>query len=60
MVVSPIRATDGELWGVLQLVNKRDGLKITDIDISEIESVLPALAETIKMAESVRVFNNVS
>lgn len=60
MVVAPIRTTYGELWGVLQLVNKRDGQKITDNDIVEIESVLPALAEIIKSAESVRVFNNVS
>lgn len=59
-MVAPIRTTDGELWGVLQLVNKRDGQKITDNDIVEIESVLPALAEIIKSAESVRVFNNVS
>ena len=45
--VSPIFSSDGELQGVLQLVNRLNSEKISTQDCLEVESLMPALGQII-------------
>lgn len=54
LMIGPIRDTDGELRGVVQLANKLKGEKITSQDVYEFGSLMPALGEIFKTTAEVR------
>lgn len=60
LMIGPIRDTEGELRGVVQLGNKLNGEKITSQDVYEFGSLMPALGEIFKTTEEVRQFRNTS
>jgi hypothetical protein len=51
ILITPVRDTNGNLRGVIQLVNKLNSLKITNQDVIEIDALMPALGEVFKTAE---------
>ena len=60
LMIGPIRDSEGELRGVVQLGNKLNGEKITSQDVYEFGSLMPALGEIFKTTEEVRQFRNTS
>ena len=60
LMIGPIRDSEGELRGVVQLGNKLNGEKITRQDVYEFGSLMPALGEIFKTTEEVRQFRNTS
>jgi len=60
MLIGPIFDRDGNLKGVIQLINKEGDGIITEQDRIELDSLLPSLGEIIKTADEVREINNVS
>jgi len=60
LLISPIVDSEGNLRGVVQMANKLNGEKITNQDIIEVGSLMPALGEIFKTAQEVREFQNVS
>lgn len=54
LMIGPIRDSEGELRGVVQLGNKLNGEKITKQDVYEFGSLMPALGEIFKTTEEVR------
>lgn len=59
MMVSACYDGQGELRGVIQLSNKLAG-SITEQDLTEFDSLMPALGEILKTADDIRQFSNVS
>lgn len=55
-MVSCIRDTKGVLRGVIQMVNKTMGEKITSQDVTEFDALMPSLGEIFKTAEDIRSF----
>ena len=53
-LVAPIIDQSGNLRGILQMMNRLNGEKITTQDIFEISSLMPALAEILKTVEEIR------
>ena len=60
VMIGPIRDSEGLLRGVVQLGNKLNGEKITNQDVYEFGSLMPALGEIFKTTEEVRQFRNTS
>ena len=60
MLIGPIFDKEGELKGVLQLLNKKGGEKIGQKDLYELSSLLPALAEIFSTAEMVKQICDIS
>jgi hypothetical protein len=60
LLISPIVDSEGNLRGVVQMANKLNVEKITNQDIIEVGSLMPALGEIFKTAQEVREFQNVS
>jgi hypothetical protein len=54
LLVAPITDSSGNLRGILQMINRFNGEKITAQDVFEIRSLMPALAEILKTVEEVR------
>ena len=50
LLISPIVDSEGTLRGVVQMANKLNGEKITNQDIIEVGSLMPALGEIFKTA----------
>ena len=60
LIVSPIFDKKGELKGVIQLLNKLGGERISEQDVVEIGSLLPALAEIFTTTEVVKKIYDIS
>lgn len=56
----PCYDTEGQLRGVIQLINKEQGEPISFQDEREFENLLPTVGEMIKQADDVKYVNDVS
>ena len=59
-LVAPIRDCDNKLRGVIQLINRLGGERISQADVHELEQLTPALGEILKTAEEIRNSRKVS
>ena len=59
-LVAPICDYDGKLRGVIQLINRVSGARISEADVQELEQLTPALGEILKTAEEIRDSRKVS
>lgn len=60
LMIGPLYDTEGNLRGVIQLVNKLENQRITEKDEIEFRSMLPSIAESIRTADDVRKLYNIA
>lgn len=48
IIVSPIFTKKNELLGMVQLLNKEHGVKVSETDVAELGALLPCLARIIQ------------
>jgi hypothetical protein len=58
MLVGPALDSQGSIRAVIQLINKKHDGDIDDMDVSQLDSLLPAIGEILRAADdSLRVIN---
>lgn len=60
VLIAPIRDSTGDLKGVVQLINRLNGEKISPEAVIEISKLIPSLGEIFKTVEDVRAITNIS
>lgn len=59
LMIGAMYDTDGQLRGVIQLINKLDGQQITEQDVVELQSMLSSIAENIRTCDEVKQLHNI-
>ena len=59
VLIAPIKDSGNQLRGVLQLINKRDGLLISEQDAIELRQLTEVLGDIFKTAENVKNTQNI-
>lgn len=60
LLICPFFDDSQKIRGVLQLINKNGGERITDQDITEVSCICPSLSQVLRLCDTARDFQNVS